>query len=210
MRTGPEAEMAEDDHAELARRALESIFGVVVKLGAAIAGITVLAMFAGWRALESYYGLLGAPWAVDLFSPSRLIAASVTPLFFGGIVATFSYVAMEKGRISLRQVTILALLALIAGTTVYSVGLMARGLLPRYLLAAVVDGGALLMLLAAGLTAGELVGRLSESKLIWRGDQVMLLGGILFSRFPWRPKAWAGLTRCGTPICLNRVCQKSR
>jgi hypothetical protein len=156
--------------------AVVAVGRLLPQMASAAIAASALGYFVGWQEASSYFSELGAPWAVPMLSPLRLLqmsASIVVPMAF------FAFISVDwlvKGRTSAQQLSRLARFTVISE----------KWLSPRAVYWCSTFG-ALAFAISAGWTIGELIARLSADRLEWSGRHVGLLYVLVLFGFFYAP-----------------------
>jgi hypothetical protein len=166
-------------HATKALSATNHIIGLLPRLAGAVAGISALGIFAGWREVSAYYSELGAPWVSGMLSPSRLIASSFSLM---GTICLFTFLSvwgLSANSITENSLRRASIVAIGLATLCYIAGIAPIHWFEKVTIYIFAIAAAQLSALSVGLTIGELIAGLAERDLKWNGYHVWLLHWIV-------------------------------
>lgn len=156
-----------------------SLVGKFAQVGAALAAATAIALLVGFIGLDNYYRRLGATWVIAMIPPSQMIANGAWVSIGIVVVSLFMVISLSEKKVTpglLRKLSsgLIGLSAVPLLLTLNSFTWPSPSL--KYY-SQIVAG--VLVVLASGLAAGELVGRLAESKLRWKPIHTVICLGIV-------------------------------
>jgi hypothetical protein len=148
------------------------------QMTSAVIALSALGYFIGWEEANAYFAALGAPWAVPLLSPLRLLQMSsiiIVPMALTVMLIKW----FARGETIARQLRRFAIFAAAVATALLVIGSLAQRWVPPAVGYACSFYGALAYAVTAGSIIGHLLARLSADRLQWSGQHVALLQGFV-------------------------------
>jgi hypothetical protein len=155
-------------------KAASIVIDQLPKLLGAVVALSGLAYFIGWSVAVAYYRQLGAPWAVGLLSPHRLLAESSSILVAGLAAAFFSFMQLVAG-VKVRTLFWAEVgLGLIASLLYLAPTAFESRITPTaaYLCAA---AAVYLLAVSAGIVVAELIGKFALTGSQWNHHNLLLV-----------------------------------
>lgn len=156
-------------------KSASAVYSLLRHIAGAVVGLSALAYLAGWREASAYYSKLGAPWVLSILSTAQIMQQSIELI---SVVAIFSFLSVLKllnkasSADSFRHWSIY----MMGGATLlYGGGLALKQWLgPGAAYVCSILAG-IMWAISAGLTVGELIGRLTETNLRWESRHLWLV-----------------------------------
>ena len=135
------------------------VMSLLPQIGSWAIGLSCFAYLSGQREVSSYLGMLGAPWAMALLSPTQLMQVGAVP---ATTVVTFGFIAFKSllGGTSERRLQRWLLVLLASGVLLMLASFLCPNPTWKLRLA---EGSTTLILVSAGVAVGELVASLRQT-----------------------------------------------
>ena len=151
------------------------VCSLLPQIAGLVAGIAALAYFAGWKVASAYYAELGAPWALSLLSSAQIMQQSILLITIVGITGLVSLIQLLNQSSSPDSFRRWAIYMMLGAVLLSGGGLLFKQRLNPLVVYATSILSGLLWAFSAGLTIGELIGRLAEEDLRWDSRHFFLV-----------------------------------
>lgn len=161
-------------------RSASVVFGLLPQLAGLVAGLSALALLAGWREASAYYSELGAPWATGMLAPTHFFLLSASIVITIGMFTVLSVYWLTEQLATATKLCRWSLIILVPAGIFVLASLDPWhwfSIMTVYLCAV---GYAHLIAAAAGLTVGELIASLAEQEMKWHSYHVWLMYWVVF------------------------------
>ena len=155
--------------------AASSVVRLLPQIGGAVAGLSALGLYAGWREESSYYFELGAPWVAQMMPPSRLLQSSAGLIGTIGLFSFLSIYWLTVLTATAKSLRWWSIILLAAAGVLFAASVAPPHWFEKRSVYAFAILATQFCAVSAGLTVGEVVARLTESHLEWKGYHLWLL-----------------------------------
>jgi hypothetical protein len=166
---------SDQDHAAATIAALSSVYGVALQLTGAIAGISAVAYFIGFRENQAYFRELGCTWYISLLAASDVIQTAIPALWGLALTGFIQFDLFLRGKASAKYFAKTAFVCSVLGTGLSILpDLLSHYLQPLaiHVIAVVANS---FILWAAGTFVAEFLARFVESGRSWRAEHLTLV-----------------------------------